>query len=64
MSIYRIALKYKIVNTCRDYTHWIEYVKVQDCEEISDVIISLKERMFYEFDNSPIIEGVTYQKID
>jgi hypothetical protein len=63
IKVYRINLKYKIVPTQRESFSYIEFIRVKPDEDIGEVIISIKERMFYDFDNSPLIEGVTYSMI-
>jgi hypothetical protein len=59
-KVYRISLPYKVVKTQRENSMYHEYVRVRDNETIDQVILSVKETMFYDFVNAPLIEGVHY----
>lgn len=61
MKIYRIQLNYRLLG---DLLPFIEYVRVKDDESIEEVINSVKERLYYEWDNAPLIEGVTYSLVE
>lgn len=63
MEIYKVTLKYRIIPSVRDTFDYVLYVKVQPDEELSDVVTHLKEHLYYEWDNAPLIEGVSYHKI-
>lgn len=62
--VYKIALRYKIIPTSRDYFNFVETVVVNPEEDIDDVIIALKERLYYAWEDAPIIEGVTYHLLN
>lgn len=59
-SIYRISLPYKAVKSSVQLSLYHEYVRVYEDETIEEVIKWVKEKMFYDFSNAPLIEGVNY----
>lgn len=59
-SVYRISLPYKAVKTSVQLSIYHEYVRVYEDESIEEVIKWIKEKMFYDFTDAPLIEGVNY----
>jgi hypothetical protein len=60
MKVYKVVMKYVL---CGESFPFVESVRVRDDENIDDVIIALKERLFYDWDSSPVITEIIYQQV-